>query len=344
MMTATSVNNKVDHQRLQQAAQWFALFADGEINNQEQHDFKLWLQSKNNQQAWHFVDGVSQQFANIRHSEHHNVALNALGSPEQARQSRRNSLKLLSLLPLSALVTWAGYQHTPFGSALQASFAGYVNDYATDIGQIDHINLADNSQISLNTASAINVHYDNKLRLIDLVRGEILIDTAKDRRDFEVNTSVARLRALGTRFSVRQFNDNKVQLSVFDGRVAIYRAKNEQEHIPTPDLISTQYIVAAGEKVIISNENIQTLAPANTKQISWQQGLLFAEEITLAKFIEQLGRYRTGYLSVSPEIAQLRIMGSFPINDTDKTLAMISNSLPIQVNKILPWWVTIEPK
>lgn len=343
-MAATSVNNKIDHQRLQQAAQWFALFADGEINNQEQHDFKLWLQSKNNQQAWHFVEGVSQQFANIRHSEHHNVALNALGSPEQAKLSRRNSLKLLSLLPLSALATWAGYQHTPFGSALQASFAGYVNDYATDIGQIDHINLADNSQISLNTTSAINVHYDNKLRLIDLVRGEILIDTAKDRRDFEVNTSVARLRALGTRFSVRQFNDNKIQLSVFDGRVAIYRAKNEQEHIPTPHLISTQYIVEAGEQVMISNENIQTLAPTNIKQISWQQGLLFAEETTLAKFIEQVGRYRTGYLSVAPEIAQLRIMGSFPINDTDKILAMLSNSLSIKVDKILPWWVTLEPK
>ena len=75
-MAATSVNNKIDHQRLQQAAQWFALFADGEINNQEQHDFKLWLKYKNNQQAWHFVEGVRQQFSNLRHSTPHNETLN----------------------------------------------------------------------------------------------------------------------------------------------------------------------------------------------------------------------------------------------------------------------------
>ena len=348
----------VQHQRLQQAAHWFSLFADSTGSKQQQRDFEQWLQSTDNQQAWGFVDGISQQFTQIRDSEHHDVALNALGSPEQARLARRNTLKLLSLLPLSAFLSWTSYKHTSFGAklgtSLQASLAGYVNDYATDIGQIDHLTLADNSSISLNTASAINVRFNDKLRSIELVRGEILIDTATDPRHFEVTTSVARLRALGTRFNVRQFSDNQIQLSVFEGRVAIYHAAsqtayqalnqtqnqivNGQAATPPP------YIVATGQQVLISKNNIKPLAPANTKQISWQQGLLLADEITLAQFIEQVGRYRKGYLSVAPEIAELRIMGAFPINDTDKTLAMLSNSLPVKVENILPWWVTIEPK
>jgi transmembrane sensor len=354
-MTITTLKNQIDHQRLQQAANWFALLADGDVSKQEQKDFELWLKSADNQQAWGFVDGVSQQFTNVRQSEYRNVALNALGSPEQIRYTRRSTLKLLSLLPISAFCAWGSYKYTPLGaklgSSLQASFAGYINDYASDTGQIKHISLADNSHISLNTASAINVSFNDTLRLIDLVRGEILIDTAKDARPFEVQTTATRLRALGTRFSVRQFSDNAVQLSVFEGRVAIYRPNNESEIYPdtTQDWQGEQqaeHVVEAGQQIMISMSsatNIQTLPPTSTAQITWQQGLLLAEEITLAEFIEQVARYRTGYLGVSPEIAHLKIMGSFPIDDTDKTLAMLSKSLPIKINSITPWWVSLEP-
>jgi transmembrane sensor len=347
-MTNTTTIKENDYQCLQQAAQWFAIFADGEVSDQEQQEFMQWLKSKDNQQAWSFVDGVSQNFTNVRDSKHHDLALNALGNINP-NQTRRNTLKILSLLPLSVLFSWVGYKHTRFGPVIQASLAGYINDYATDIGDISHINLADNSQVSLNTASAINVKYDNNLRLIDLVRGEILITTSKDARRFEVNTVVARLRALGTRFNVRQFSDNKVQLSVFEGSVSIYQGKNWQEGMANQypfnqKSLNQEHIVKAGQQVMIIHDTIHTLAPVTDKQSSWQQGLLFANEIPLEEFIEQVARYRKGYLAVSPDVANLRIMGSFPLNDTDKILTMLSNSLPIKVNNILPWWQTIEAK
>jgi len=203
MTNITAIKDN-DYQCLKQAAQWFAIFADGEVSDREQYEFTQWLESKDNQEAWRFVDGVSQKFTNVRDSEHHEEALTALGNTNSnLNKTRRNTLKLLSLLPFGVLFSWAGYKHTRLGPVIQASLAGYVNDYASDIGEISHVDLADNSQISLNTASAINVKYNNKLRLINLVRGEILITTTKDERHFEVNTAVARLRALGTRFSVR---------------------------------------------------------------------------------------------------------------------------------------------
>ena len=337
-MTTQRALEQLDHQRLQQAAQWFAVFAGGEVSRQEHSDFELWLQSKDNQQAWGFVDGVSQQFAGIRHSEHRSEALNALGSPEKSRQARRDTLKLLSLLPMAGLLGWSSFKYTELGPRVQAQFA----DYATEIGKIEHYTLADNSRVSLNTASAINVHYGQYLRLIDLVRGEVLIDTGKDPRHFEVNTGVARLRALGTRFSVRQLDDNRVQLSVFDGRVAIYREKNGQKNRPIEQF--AEQIVSAGQQVMINRDTIENLAPTNDKHINWQRGLLLADDITLAEFVEQLARYRSGYLGVSPQVAQLRIMGTFPLDDTDKILAMVANSLPVEVNSITPWWVSIEPR
>ncbi len=342
-MPNSSLTNKIEHQRLQQAASWFALLADGNASRQEHSDFELWLRSKENQQAWSVVDGVSQQFSNIRHSDHHSEALNSLGSPEKIRQARRSTLKLLSLLPISAFSAWSTYKYTPLGPILQASLANYVHDYATDIGKISHVTLLDKTQVSLNTASAINVKFNQYLRLIDLARGEIFIDTAKDIRPFEIQTPTARLRALGTRFNVRLLDNDNVQLTVLTGRVAIYRPTNKQA-THWQDESQAEQVVEVGQQVIISAHSVKLLDKKNVQRIGWHQGLLLADEITLAEFIDQLGRYRKGYLAVSPDIAHLRIMGSFPLNNTDKALAMLSNSLPVKVNNILPWWVSLEPK
>jgi transmembrane sensor len=330
-MSVIDLNDPINYQQLKQAAQWFAIIADGEATEQEHQEFDRWLQSNEHSQAWAYVEGVSQQFSDIRESEHHHQALTALASPEQVKLSRRSTVKLLSISVLAAL---GCYKFTGLEPALQAAIA----DYSTAVGQITHVKLPDHSQLSLNTASAINVNFNDKLRLVELIRGEILIDTVKDERHFEVATSLVRLRALGTHFSVTQLNKNKIKLSVYQGRVAIYRTDNQQKND------HAQHIVAAGQQVMINNDDIEFLPTTDIKNISWQQGVLLADEISIAEFVEQLSRYRSGYLGVSPDIAEMKIMGTFPLTDTDKALAMLTDSLPVKMQRITPWWLTIEAK
>lgn len=68
------------------------------------------------------------------------------------------------------------------------------------------LQLDDGSHLQLNADTALDIRFDAKQRLIQLYRGEILIDTDRDpaRRPFIVDTGEGRVRALGTRFSVRQ--------------------------------------------------------------------------------------------------------------------------------------------
>ena len=40
--------------------------------------------------------------------------------------------------------------------------------------------------------------------------------------------------------------------------------------------------------------------------------MLVVENARLADLLERLGEYRSGYLGVAPEVADLRISGSFP--------------------------------
>ena len=75
---------------------------------------------------------------------------------------------------------------------------------------------------------------------------------------------------------------------------------------------------------------------------AWTQGTLAADNIVLREVIHELRRYRKGHLSVADEIAELKVYGNFPIQDTDRVLRMLASALPIRIEQPLPWWTSIE--
>ena len=73
------------------------------------------------------------------------------------------------------------------------------------------------------------------------------------------------------------------------------------------------------------------------------QHRLNAEGMPLAHLLQTLGRYRHGHLGWHPEVATLSVMGAFPLNDTDRALELLQAALPVRVQRLTPWWVTVEP-
>ena len=82
--------------------------------------------------------------------------------------------------------------------------------------------------------------------------------------------------------------------------------------------------------------------PANPMRKTWQKKVLYAENITLSDLISELSLYRHGYLGVSPAIRNRKVVGAFPLDNTDLALAMIAKTLNVSVNTLTPWWVTLE--
>ncbi|MNP78242.1 fec operon regulator FecR [compost metagenome] len=77
---------------------------------------------------------------------------------------------------------------------------------------------------------------------------------------------------------------------------------------------------------------------------AWRDGRLLASDISLGEFAEQLRAHLPGHLGVAPQVQALRVMGSFPADDPERTLAMLESALPIRVRRTLPWWYSIEPR
>ena len=210
----------------------------------------------------------------------------------------------------------------------------------TATGERRDLTLADGTRLLLNTATAVDVHFDAYERRVVLRGGEIMIATASDaaRRPFVVVTEDGLLTPVGTRFTVRRddsddYGPGHTRLAVSEGAVLV-RNRMADESV----------LVPAGRQVRFSGDRIEPSLPLQEAELSWTDGTLIADGMRLDDFIAELDRYRSGRLRCAPEAGGLRITGSWPLdgNDpTDRILASLERRLPVAVVRRTRYWVTV---
>ncbi|HEY0296268.1 MAG TPA: FecR domain-containing protein [Bordetella sp.] len=319
------------HRALQQAAEWFALLDSGEATATDRGRWDAWLaESAEHREAWRFVERISRRFDPIKASPERRTALTAYQLAHGIRIRRRQTLLSLAALTGSGLLGWTVWRQ----ASVPELALSWVADYRTGTGEIHGIVLADGTRVWLNAASAFNQDYQPDQRKLRLVRGEILVDTAADPlgRPFYVETSQGQMQALGTRFTVR-LDGSETFLAVYEGSVEVRTADT-----------GAMAVIPAGRQIRFTRAALAASETADPAREAWTRGLLVARDIPLAEVVQELRRYYPGHLSLAPEVADLRVLGGYPVNDPDKVLAMLESVLPIRVQRTLPWWVSIEPR
>lgn len=227
------------------------------------------------------------------------------------------------------LAGWLSWRYTGLPDRLTA----WRSDYRTGVGERRDIVLADGTRVWLNTDSAFDIDYSATQRRLALTLGEILIDTGHDPlgRPFFVDTANGRMQALGTRFTVRQWDDATL-LAVFDGRVSIRNRAGQTQ------------IVSAGQQRQFTADAIGPVAAADPAREAWSRGVILADDIPLEALLAELSRYQHGHIGVAPEVAAIRVVGRFPADHPAQMLAMLERDLPVRVHRPLPWWTTVEAK
>ncbi|WP_254873166.1 MULTISPECIES: FecR domain-containing protein [Oxalobacteraceae] len=317
-------------QVLQQAAEWFVLLRSGTASDEDRSNWRNWLQEdSSHQDAWGYVENISRRFEPVQSDNRKDAAVAAFHNARNKLVKRRQILNGIALLAGGGLLGWVASRHQLVPDAVLAWNA----DYRTATGEVREIAMQDGTHIWLNTASAFNADYQTTLRRVHLLEGEMLIQTAADKtRPFVVDTKQGRMRALGTRFTVRQ-NDDITQLTVFEGAVEVSPAGTDATRI-----------IEAGQQISFSNTAISESTPAEAAREAWIKQILLAEDMSLQDLVAELNRYHHGYLHVAPEVANLRVLGGYPLQDKDKVLSMLEEVLPIHIRRTMPWWITIEAK
>jgi transmembrane sensor len=245
----------------------------------------------------------------------------------QSRESIRRRVRKLgsgvaSIAAVLGLALFAGDRYLPVDY--------WLADQRTATGEQRTLRLSDGTLINLNTHSAVDVRFDEKQRRVILQEGEILVETGHgDARPFIVETREGSMRALGTRFLVKR-EEEGTRLSVLQSAVAAH-----------PESSTEEQILHEGQQVLMRNNGLGPIIALNLGADAWTRGMLVVDNARLEDLVHELGRYRRGHLGVAPEIADLRITGSFPLHDTDLALSALLPTLPVQIEQHTPWWVTV---
>ncbi|MCY1351937.1 Protein FecR [compost metagenome] len=310
----------IDRRIAREAARWFVRL-QGNASEAERAACADWRAGHaDHERAWQLAERFHARLQDIPAG----VGVPALDRPQLL--DRRATLKLLTLLIVAAPLGVAGYRTLPWRA--------WSADERTAVGERRELTLPDGTRVQLNTDSALDVVFGADLRLLRLRAGEMLVTSAPDAagRPLLVETREGTLRPVGTRFSVRQL-DGETRVAVLEGAVELRPARAAQP-----------VLLPAGQQARFSASAVETPVALHSQSSDWTHGVLRAEKMRLAEFAAELARYRPGLLRCDPAVAELRISGAFQLADTDKALAALARTLPVEIRYRTRYWVTIAAR
>lgn len=317
---------------LDEAAEWLMRLHDSGATDADRAACERWRQADpQHALAWERAERLLGKLGGLPAA----LAMPALDRPRSHRAQRRAAVARLAALLAVAPAGWLAWQ-----AWYAADQRGWGADLRTATGERRTEHLADGSRLLLDTASAVDIRFDGALRLLTLRQGAISIETAADtatpHRPFVVDTAHGRLRALGTRFTVRQeggwADGGPVRLAVTEGAV----------EVTLRGAASPALVVQAGQQTVLRAGEVTSPQPLQPEATAWTHGMLMADAMPLAAFCAELSRYRPGLLQCAPEVRALRVSGSFPLGDTDRTLTMLASTYPVDVQtRMRGYWITV---
>ncbi|VVP22770.1 Protein FecR [Pseudomonas fluorescens] len=308
---------------LGEAADWLVQLHSGTATPSDHQAIAQWRnRSAEHALAWQRAEALLGEFRSVPA----NLAIQTL-----QRAAHKDGLSRRQTLTCLGVFLMAG----PLGIASQRMpWQQWTADQRTAVGEQKSLQLPDGSHVLLNTASAVDIAFNLRERRVVLLDGEVLISTAKDpgARPFIVETPQGITRALGTRFCVR-VTDSRSQVSVLEGLVEV-----------TPQLLTKSTTLKAGERQSFKLNRLDPLENFDTSALAWDKGMLLANNMRLDELLGELSRYRPGVLRCHADVAGLRVSGAFSLRDTDASLRLLSDTLPLKISSLTRYWLSVEPR
>jgi len=301
---------------LAEAAGWMARLHDAPNDEACLRALSRWIAcSPAHAQAWARAERVMGTFGQVPPAMRAQ-ALQGLAKPDRRRLAAR-LLCLTAVAPI-AYLAWRTQQA----------------DLESGTGQIRQTTLADGTALTLDTATRVDVRYSDTERLLWLRAGRIFVATAPDAapraRPFLVQTPVGVVQAIGTQFTV-SLQADRALVNVYDGAVMV-RPR---------DGVGSQ-VVRAGRQTHFDAATVAPDAALPEAEPAWKRGVLTADDLRLADWTQAMARYRPGIMRCASNVADLRVFGSFSLQDTDASLALLARTLPVRIALRTRYWVEIQ--
>jgi len=308
-----------------QAAEWHTQLQADDVSDAEREGFAQWMAADvRHATAYTQMEQLWARFDQAQEAPGKH-ALQAVLKPARRKRVKAatTALCLLGVMLVAAMAV-----NTSPARMLLA-------DYHTGIGEQRTITLADHSRMTLDTHTAVNIHYSAGQRHIELLQGKLWLQVAKDKqRPFIVETAEGTARALGTQFTVRRQHqatqviviESRVEACAVQPRACVTLSPGESTHLqpgttPRPTLVDPQV------------------------EAAWTHFKLVADNMPLPRLLNELQRYHAGHLSFDDSALEgIHVSGVFALNNTTQTLGMLARTTPVTITPYTPWLTVIQPE
>lgn len=316
------MNNFVKHKKteldsevLDQAFQWAVSMKSGSVSEQQTEKFQQWLNDNpDNLVAWQQIQVVEQEFATLKKAK----------TNFEKSQKKKISFVLGSIFSIALIVS------SVLTDIVTINY--WRSDYMTGVAERQVVNLTGGAKIMLNSDSAITVNQVSSYYEIQLLEGEVFVDSSAASTPFKprVVTADGEFTPTGTQFVIKN-RENETTLQVIEGRVAM-QTKRQLTH------------VTANQGWLLSEGTASPIDSIAIKPGGWTKLVIEANNARLGDVLDRLSHYRPGMLIFSDDIADLKVSGTFQLMDTNNALLALKGSLPIEVKHITKWVTQIKLK
>lgn len=301
---------------MRQAERWFARLDGQDCTPGERRQFERWLEEPEHAQAYAAVEEAWAAAGQL----HGDPAIDRLigQAYHRARRERRvfrhpwlTALAATVLLTVLAGVAVLATRHY-FGAQV----------YTTAFGQRSTVQLEDGSQVILNSATRLQVRFSGERRQFTLKSGEALFTVAQDPdRPFTVNAGDGEVRALGTRFQLRN-EQGRVAVTLLEGRIALDRNATGQLLQLRP-----------GEQVrfVVGDAYLERRNVDPDIVSSWTSGRLRFKDAPLQEVLQEVNRYSKVQIQLAdPSLASRPINATLDMGDSSAVMGALELLLPVE--------------
>lgn len=205
--------------------------------------------------------------------------------------------------------------------------------YSTRTDEVRRIRLPDGSSVTLDTASALAIHFTAAQRTIKLHRGRARFEVTHDAlRPFVVLAGGGSITATGTVFDVDVRRTVRVHL--ISGSVEVALPVPPSAAARAPIKLSHGQFLAFGSGI---SQTVPTPQPAHTPDSQWMAGMMSFEDVPLADVVAEANRYaKVRIIIADPQLLTEEMFVELDIRDTEQVARKLAVLLDLEVDRSRP--------
>lgn len=210
-------------------------------------------------------------------------------------------------------------------STPQVASSAPATQLATLVGERRAVTLADGTKLDMDSATRVDVAFDDKARRLRVVSGQVYIQVARDTaRPFAVDARDQTIVDRGTAFGVRVM-PGMMSVTLAQGSVAVGAHGGPPEHALKP-----------GERLMLRDGRPAQLQTVDVNAVlAWRDGFVEFSDTPLSDAVAEMNRHGGRKMVITdPSVGALKVSGRFKLGEPERFLRTVSMLLPVRAVRV----------